>query len=148
MSGAASRRKGHETERMIARWLRDNGFPDACSTRSKLGSDGTRTPGDVDFHPLITLESKNVASSSWPTWCRQAAAEAPPGTVPVVVRRTRGVTDVGLWECRVMWPAWLLAAGDSPLPGARLKVDLYTWKVMPFADLVAAVRALDTEGAQ
>lgn len=144
---AANRRKGHETERMIARWLRLNGFPDACTTRSKLGSDGTRTPGDVDFHPLITLESKDVKGSAWPTWCRQAAEEAPPGTVPVVVRRTRGVTDVGQWECRVeqrhalQWAGWFLnGKATSDRAGGW-------WQPMPFADLIAAVRELDTEGA-
>ena len=37
--GATNRRKGHETERMVVRWLRQVGWPDACTTRAKLGHD-------------------------------------------------------------------------------------------------------------
>jgi hypothetical protein len=42
---------------------------------------------------------KDVAASAWPTWERQAAAEAG-GRPWVVVRRVRGTSDVALWLCR------------------------------------------------
>ena len=95
--GAKNRRRGHDAERTVVNYLRANGWPDA---RRYLSGDG-RQPGDVDWHPTITLEVKDRASSAWPSWCRQAAEEAPEGTVPAVVRRTRGVADAGLWPCRV-----------------------------------------------
>lgn len=145
--GKRNRNHGHETERMVCRYLREQGWPDACSTRSKLGTDGTRTPGDVDWHPLIVLETKSVARSAWPTWCRQAAAEAPPGTIPVVLRRTRGVTDVGAWECRVMDRGTLDLHRTNGGVIAGSFVDGVMWRHSAFADLVAAVRQLDTEGA-
>lgn len=146
---AANRRRGHDCERAVVSYLKANGFPDACTTRAKLGHDGAKAPGDIDFHPLIVLEVKDVKGSSWPSWCRQAAAQAPQGTVPVVVRRTRGVTDVGLWECRILEEAWAWFASEVPVPcfNHDWVVDGSHWCTTTFEDLAADVRALDAEGA-
>ena len=155
---AANRRRGHDAERAVVKYLRENGYPDACTTRSKLGHDGSSPAGDVDFHPLICCEVKDVARSAWPSWCRQAVAEAREGMVPVVVRRTRGVPDVGAWECR--WPEWA-ALGDgplvSPMPARyrslvrsaeepeRVRGDW--WMGEPFASFVERVRLVrEVEG--
>lgn len=109
--GRRNRTRGAVAERMVVNFMRSNGFPDA---RRYLAGDG-RQPGDIDAHPLLCIEVRDRASSSWPSWCRQAVAEAREGMVPVVVRRTRGTPDVGLWECR--WPEWA-AIGDGPLVSA------------------------------
>jgi hypothetical protein len=100
---AANRQRGHNCERAVVRWLRDHGYPDALTTRAKLGHDGATAPGDVDFTPGVALEIKDVAKSAWPSWLAQAVAEAGPGRVAAVVRRTRGKPDVGGWECRWSW---------------------------------------------
>jgi hypothetical protein len=143
--GRSNRNRGARAEVQVVNWLRDHGYPDA---RRYLAGDG-RQPGDIDAHPLLVIEVKDCAASSWPTWCRQAAAEAPPGTVPVVVRRTRGVTDVGLWECRVPAGDWLSTQAEGtalPVDGDQyLKVDGTLWALTAFGWLVAAVRALDEE---
>jgi hypothetical protein len=99
MTGAASRRRGHDAERKVAAWLRANGYPDAATTRSALGHDGFHAPGDVLGVPGVVIEVKDVKGSAWPTWCRQAEAEAE-GRPWIVVRRERGVTDVGNWPCK------------------------------------------------
>jgi hypothetical protein len=134
--GRSNRNRGARAEVQVVNWLRDHGYADA---RRYLAGDG-RQPGDLDFHPLLVVEVKDCAASAWPTWCRQAAAAAPPGTVPVVVRRTRGNPDVGMWECRVR------VLLDLPLPlhgfGCAF-VDSELWAVESFADLIAAVRHLD-----
>jgi hypothetical protein len=145
--GRSNRNRGARAERAVVNWLRANGYPDA---RRYLAGDG-RQPGDIDFHPLITLEAKDPQDSCWPTWCRQAAAAAPPGTVPVVVRRTRGNPDVGMWECRyrVVHHVTLDDDGwhyDDMLAVPRLQdhsVDYTVWSSCTFADLIAAVRQLD-----
>ena len=119
----------------VVNFLRSQGWPDA---RRYLAGDG-RQPGDIDWHPLITLEVKDVASSSWPTWCRQAAKEARPGMVPVVVRRVRGVPDVGAWPIR-------LPAGSAVDPGITFSspdVDGVPWVESTMGELVAAVKAVD-----
>ena len=144
---AANRRRGHDCERQIVRWLKTQGFPDACTTRAKLGHDGATAPGDIDFHPLVCLEAKDVAASAWPSWCRQAAAEARPGMVPVVVRRTRTGDDVGAWEIRadaLLWTEILglpIGINRGLVPGG---VDERPWMTSTMAYLVAAVRSVDS----
>lgn len=100
---AANRRRGHDCERAIVAYLRSNGWPDACTTRAKLGHDGAHAPGDIDFAPGVCLEAKDVKASSWPTWRAQCVAEAG-GRIPVVVRRFRGMPDVGRWEAQIPVP--------------------------------------------
>lgn len=139
---AANRRRGADAERAVVRWLRDAGWPD---TRRYLAGDG-RQPGDVDWHPLICLEVKDRVESAWPTWCRQAAAEARAGTIPVVVRRTRGQPDAGLWEARTPVDAW----ADIPLNHRWpqfWRVDGTVWVTTTLARVAAAIRDHDTEEA-
>lgn len=143
---AANRRRGADAERSVVAYLRAQGWPDA---RRYLAGDG-RQPGDIDWHPLVCLEVKDRESSSWPSWCRQAAAEAPRGTVPAVVRRTRGVTDPGRWECRVRRWEWVTVLGhdkwDLRTPWKLVIDDTgdeWPWMVLTLADLVAAVREVD-----
>lgn len=140
--GAMSRTKGARAERDVVRYLRANGYPD---TRRYLAGDG-RQPGDIDWHPLICLEVKDRARSAWPTWCRQAAAEARPGMVPVVVRKTAGTADPGQWEARyllVSWPDGLLFP-RSPVVHA---VDGRMWAATTLGDLATAIRHHDQGAA-
>jgi hypothetical protein len=144
--GRSNRNRGARAEVQVVNYLRQ-WYPDA---RRYLAGDG-RQPGDIDFHPLLVVEVKDCAASAWPTWCRQAAAAAPPGTVPVVVRRTRGVTDVGLWECR--WPEYetegmfgVLIPNDGNHWVSYDEIQGSLWCATTFAGLIAAVRQLD-EGA-
>lgn len=97
---ATNRRRGAEAERAVVNWLRQHGYPDA---RRYLAGDG-RQPGDIDAIPGVCVEVKDRASSAWPTWQRQSLAEAGPERVAVVVRRTRGVPDVGQWPARWAYP--------------------------------------------
>ena len=136
--GSAERRRGADAERAVVRYLRGRGH----EARRYLAGDG-RQPGDVDWHPLVCLEVKDRASSSWPSWCRQAVAEAPEGTVPAVVRRTRGVADPGAWVCRVLLTEWVLVLGRTYLVGPVYDDDDRLWIVTTLAGLVAAVERHD-----
>lgn len=95
---AANRRRGHDAERAVAAWLRDRGWPDARTTRSALGHDGAHAPGDIEAIPGLVIEVKDVAGSRWPSWARQAEAEAY-GRPWIVIRRRRGTVNVGDWDC-------------------------------------------------
>ena len=144
--GSAERRRGADAERAVVRYLRGREH----EARRYLAGDG-RQPGDVDWHPLVCLEVKDRASSSWPSWCRQAVAEAPEGTVPAVVRRTRGIADPGAWECRVDATLWVLVLGRTYLVGPVYDDDDRLWIVTTLAGLVAAVErhdALDRIGGE
>lgn len=93
MTGAASSRLGKDTEQRVVNYLKPRGYPDARrSGRGFKGEDILNVPWHIDV--------KDREESRWPTWQRQALAAAAPGQVVVVVRRTRGVTDVGAWEAR------------------------------------------------
>ena len=136
--GSAERRRGADAERAVVRYLRGRGH----EARRYLAGDG-RQPGDVDWHPLVCLEVKDRASSSWPSWCRQAVAEAPEGTVPAVVRRTRGIADPGAWVCRVLLTEWVLVLGRTYLVGPVYDYDDRLWIVTTLAGLVSAVERHD-----
>lgn len=166
--GRASRTRGHTAERRVAAHLRDHGFPDAATSRSALGHDGTRQAGDLVDVPGLCIDVKDVAGSAWPTWLRQARAEAEPaGLVPVVVRRTRGNPDVGEWVAVADWDwvplscrirvgstrsmAALLAMGDdrwcaNESDGGQAcpaMVDLGGgWIAMRFSDVVASAKGM------
>lgn len=92
---AAERARGARAEVAVVNYLRANGYPDA---RRYLAGDG-RQPGDIDGVHGWSIESKDVKSSAWPTWCAQAAGACPDGQSWVVVRRLRGTPDVGQWPC-------------------------------------------------
>ncbi len=61
---AANRRRGHDCERAIVTWLKGRGYPDAYTTRSKLGHDGAHAPGDVVGPVGLVIEAKDVAASA------------------------------------------------------------------------------------
>lgn len=97
--GRANRAKGHRAERAVAAYLREHGYPEASTTRHRLGRDGFHAPGDVIGVPALVVEVKDVQSrSAWPTWVAQAQQEAN-GTPWVVIRKLPGTTDVGRWPC-------------------------------------------------
>lgn len=132
---AANRNRGARAEVQVVNYLRSQGWPD---TRRYLAGDG-RQPGDIDWHPLVCLEVKDRAASSWPSWCRQTAQEARGGMCPVVVRRTRGERDVGLWRARTR----LSDLTEHMWGFGYDEVDGETWVKSSFLEVVEAVRLLD-----
>lgn len=132
---AANRTRGANAERAVVAYLRVNGFPDA---RRYLAGDG-RQPGDIDFAPGICLEVKDVARSARPSWRAQAVAEAG-GRVPIVLRRTRGVTDVGRWVAQIPCDQLdRIGMHPSGLATHCPRTEM-AWTSMPFELIVAALR--------
>ncbi len=87
--GKASRTKGVAGEREVARIYEDAGL----TVRGLEGSGDHLVLGGV-----VTLhsETKRQERLQIPAWIKQAASEAPPGTVPVVAfRQNRGEW----WAC-------------------------------------------------
>jgi hypothetical protein len=134
MSGAASRDRGARAERAVVNYLRSVGFPDA---RRHHGADG-RAPGDIMGIPGVCIEVKDRASSAWPTWRQQLLDECPMGDVPILVRRVRGVGDVGQWDAEMPWLWWSVYvrppdAYDCPRTGVL-------WVRTTVADVVNALK--------
>lgn len=125
-----SLRRGKRAEVVAVNWLRTHGHPEA---RRTLAGDG-RQPGDIAgvtiTHPQLgeiplCIEVKDVARSSWPAWCRQAAAQACGGPW-TVVRRHRGTRDAGQWACVAHLP-WQAGRIDTDAQlGATIRRALTT----------------------
>lgn len=85
-------------ERLVADYLRDNGFPFA-DRRVKTGALDKGDVGGVHVHDRrVVVEVKNYAGKLEPsTWLREAAVEAvnDDAGVGVVVAKRRGVSDPG-----------------------------------------------------
>lgn len=98
--GRKARRKGHEAELQLCRWLRTVGYPEARTTRARLRHDGTRQPGDIAGVPGITIDVKDrswrpsvsagapdLCETAFPTWLADLEADTPIGAAAVVVLR-------------------------------------------------------------
>lgn len=136
MTGAASRTRGANAERAVAAYLRDNGFPNAKRT---FAGDG-RQDSDIAGVPGVSIEVKDVASSAWPSWRAQAVEQALPGDIVVVVRRWRGVSDVGRWEAQMPLRDWhwlVYMSGIVPLFTVHCKRTKEQWVRCVFSDIVA-----------
>lgn len=127
-AGRSNRNRGARAEVQVVNYLRTQGWPDA---RRYLAGDG-RQPGDIDVWPGISVEVKDRKQSAWPSWQRQAVAEAD-WRIPIVVRRTRGQPDVGEWEARVEATRWIELAGAI---GPGIPTDRYGWVIVPFKQIV------------
>lgn len=134
MSGASSRRKGHEWERCLARELSAEFDYDIRTTRS-LGANygvdiATVTAYDAHGRPVNhephvlgwAVEAKAVPRRVPRAWLRQADEQKTPGTVPVVLwKRPRKPWDEG--------SAFLL---DDTQPRG--------WREMPISQWVSRAR--------
>ncbi|MCI2424113.1 hypothetical protein MOQ72_42635 [Saccharopolyspora sp. K220] len=116
--GKANRRKGHDAERAVARWLRANGFPHAERAVRTVHTTNDRhvaDPGDLTGTPGITWQIKDTARESLDAWLREldeqtAAARA---NIGLLVHRRRGTADPGRW-----W-TWLRVADLGTLLDAK-----------------------------
>lgn len=94
MSGSTSRRRGHNAERAVARFLTDHGF----TARTSRATSGFQKGTDITFEEesAFAIEVKDWAKTALPEWLRQARADAN-GRVGVVWHKQRGKADPGEW---------------------------------------------------
>lgn len=140
--GRANRRKGHDAERSVARWLRTVGFPHAeravvtgWSTQDRSRPD----PGDVTGIPGVVISVKAAQVERHPVWRAElaamlAGAEGTP--VGLIVCRRSGKSDPGHWWVwlTVADLVWMGTEGTSEQP------DLSGWVCMPLGDLAPLLR--------
>ncbi len=94
--GTSRKRRGRETERALAAWLRANGFRYAEPV-------GSGTPGrDITGLPGLAVEAKARRAFSPLAWVRQARRNAGPD-LPIVVLRPDGMGEASVAD----WPAML-----------------------------------------
>ena len=91
MSGASSRRRGHQYERDVAAWLRSKGVR-AISSREVNG--GRQEGSDLITDLPTTVECKNVAKWDVSGWLAQARKDADGDPAALFIKR-RGTADPG-----------------------------------------------------
>lgn len=111
--GSANRIRGAAAERDVCNYLRRNGWPEA---RRYLAGDGMQ-PGDIDAVMGLVIEVKDRKVPAWPLWVRQAVGEAGNNRKAVVVRRARGVRDVGEWPAVMPYADWLSLVYEGTYEG-------------------------------
>lgn len=91
--------KGHSAERAVARYLRDNGYPMAITSRNALGHDGQRQETDVIGVPGASIEVKNRKDLNIGSALLQCAIQGGPEKLPLLVAKPYGVglERVGDW---------------------------------------------------
>ena len=119
--GRANRRKGHDAERALAKWLRDNGWPGA-ERAVRAGYAGTTRsiadPGDITGTPGLVWQVKDCAREQIDTWLDETDQQRQNANANygLLVVRRRGTADVGRWWCWLNINQMMLLAGVS-----------YTW---------------------
>lgn len=103
--GAANRRKGHDAERDLCKWLRANGFPGAeraVRTGFRAGDRVGADPGDITGTPGITWSVKDCARERIDDWLTELVRMewdgAPCGPM-LLVHKRRGHANPGRWWC-------------------------------------------------
>ena len=136
MSGAASRTRGANAERAVVNYLKQQGWPQA---RRVLAGDGHQH-SDIECWSGISIEVKDRKGSAWPTWRAQAVEQARPEDVVVVMRRTRGITDVGRWPAQMPQDDYYWLGGQGLLPFKCPKKGTL-WVETTFNNICALIRA-------
>lgn len=110
--GRSSNRRGKEAEQAVARYLRENGWPDAqrmVRTGWKVGDRQSRDCGDLDGTPRLCWQVKTSAGDFTDNRVLAVLTATTEQTVAsgadygVTIERRAGKTDPGRW-----W-AWLTA---------------------------------------
>ena len=99
MSGASSRRRGHDYERALAAWLRSKGVR-AITSRDQNG--GRQEGSDLITDLPVCVEAKCDKSFNFSGWLAQARRDAGGDLAAVFVKRP-GKADPG--ESYVVMPA-------------------------------------------
>lgn len=112
--GRANRRKGHDTERSVARYLRSVGFAGAeraVRTGYRVGDREVPDPLDITGVPGVVWSVKNDASNQIAAWLNEAeiARNHHGAELAILVTRRRGKADVSRWWTWVSLPALVRA---------------------------------------
>jgi hypothetical protein len=141
--GKANRNRGHNAERAVAKYLRDNGFPHAERAVRAGFATASRTvadPGDIRGCLGVVVSVKDAATERLDQWMAELDAmddrEVPMGDAParLLVHKRRGHADPGRWWC------WMRASTfAAELDNAETS---FVFPVrMEFGDAVMVLRA-------
>lgn len=120
--GRANRRKGHDTERAVARYLRAVGFPNAeraVHTGYRVGDRTVPDPLDITGVPGVVWSVKNDQRNEIAKWLNEAenVRDHHSADLAILVVRRRQKADVSRWWAWVSLPALVRATGWRDVGG-------------------------------
>ena len=101
--------------------------------------------------PIYSNPNPGCTGLSGSSFCACLKVTAAGGRIPIVLRSTRGVRDVGQWLCQVPWDRWNELGGWVTMLYPTAAVCARTeriWAQVPFADVVALLEPVVLDGAQ
>jgi hypothetical protein len=120
--GTASRRKGAEFERAVARYLQQ-WVPSARRGRDN-GSEHTDDQGDIAGIPRLWVSLKNCAVRRTAAWMSEARLKCG-GRIPVLVMKRPGCADPGSAEVVLSLDDLHTLIGDSARGGVDVTLTLH-----------------------
>lgn len=118
--GRSNRRRGHDAERALAKWLRSNGFPHAeraVRTGWTVKDRASADPGDITGTPGLIWSVKDTATESHTVWRaelnKMILGQDNVEARGVIVHKRRGHASPGEW-----W-VWLATPDVAALFGVR-----------------------------
>lgn len=104
--GTANRRRGHQAERDVARWLRANGYPHAeraVRAGFRTADRTTADPGDITGTPFMLWSVKDCAAEHTARWFAELDAMSDDantaGCLTFLIHKRRGHADPARWWC-------------------------------------------------
>jgi len=120
--GRSNRRRGHDAERAVAKYLRAVGFPGAeraVRTGYRAGNRTVPDPGDITGIPGVVFSVKNDQSNQIVKWLHEIdiTRDAHGAELAVLVVRRKGKGDVSRWWAWVPLPMLARAVTGTVVPG-------------------------------
>lgn len=141
----ANARKGSETERMVAKYLREQGFPLADR---RLREGRADDQGDIDGVPYTTIQVKYVAQPRMQTWVNDTLKQRDEAGNPLcaLVVRVKGQPP-GKWHAYM--PSSYFIASFEDLDGVAMggyfqEREAWTWMRMDLRMAVFALKRMTT----
>lgn len=112
MSGRASKQKGSQAERDVARWLNQHGYPYA---ERSYGAGRPDDVGDIDGIPGLCIEVKNHKTLALAAWLNELEVEVENARAShgVLVVKRRGRADPGNWYAIMTLQNWTELAKEA-----------------------------------
>lgn len=118
----ANARKGAETERMVAKYLREQGF---WLADRRLREGRRDDQGDIDGVPFTTVQVKYVAANRLPAWTADTLKQRENAGTPLclLVVRTKYRAVEG-WDAYMPLPELISEPLDEQEPWTWVRMDL------------------------
>lgn len=141
----ANARKGAETERMVAKYFREQGF---WMADRRLREGRTDDQGDLDGVPFTTIQVKYVQANRYQEWVSDTLQQRQNAGTPLclLVRRVprKPVEQWEAWMPSSYFVASFEYMDGEPVEGQPLESEAWTWMRMDLRLAVVVLQRMTT----